>query len=265
MNYFTSGIHGDLNLYKELKKMAASDPDNHLWIVGDILDGNTSHPEYGMEILKDIYRTPNVSLILGDHEYAHAMRVFSLSSDNPSRAEEWEDFLLSSMEVSGKPFMDFLDGLSESDLEDFARMLMETEATEMIRIGKRLVYMCHGAPALRSFSKGGSMEWQFNVINDRIYTDFDYTVAIGSDSRIGVYTKKLGGELDLKKAIIVTGQTSIETLEEDGVPKMDGLYYDNRKFCLNQGRTADDTENGDVTEKWTVLGIDSAGFITEEL
>ena len=72
MNYFTSGIHGDLNLYKELKKMAASDPDNHLWIVGDILDGNTSHPEYGMEILKDIYRTPNVSLILGDHEYAHA-------------------------------------------------------------------------------------------------------------------------------------------------------------------------------------------------
>ena len=254
MNYFTSGIHGNIEVYRELKKLAA-DKDNHVWILGDIFDGNDERPEACIEILNDISRSSNITLLLGDHEYYHALRI--MSREDPDRAENWTD-LLQSMDVNGQPLMDYIDSLPEEDVDDIARVLCETEVTEMVRIGDRLFYLCHGSPAIRTGSEGGNMNWQFNVVGSTIDPSLDYTLEMSSDLRIEYFQKNLSS-IDFRKTIVITGHTSIEEMEDEDMRKMDGVYFENKKFCLNQGYPQPDPS------EWYVLCVDAGGFFTQTL
>ena len=257
MNYFTSGIHGDLALYKKIKNML--DSDDHLWILGDILDGNSSHPEHCIEILDDIWRSKNVTLILGDHEYFHAMRILSLEEDDGD--DIWSDFLLSD-EVSGKALIEYIDTLPEDDVASIVQKLCKLEVSEILKIGDKFFYLCHGAPAIRTLTDGGNISWQYKVVSN--YLDFttDYSIEMGSDLNINVFTDRYKS-VDFKKSIIITGHTPTEDMEEDDIQKMDGIYYEHKKFCLNQNHTADDTEDaGGIIPEWHLLGVDTAGFLT---
>ena len=57
MNYFTAGLYGDYPAYKKIKSLLG--PDDKLWILGDILDGNDEHPEDCLRILDDIQKLSN--------------------------------------------------------------------------------------------------------------------------------------------------------------------------------------------------------------
>ncbi len=248
MNYFTSGIYGNLELYQDLKKLV-TDKDNHLWILGDIFDGNEEHPEHCIEILKDISRSDNITLLLGDHEYYHALRI--MSQEYPDSTENWTD-LLCSMDISGKALVDHIDSLPEEDVNEISRTLCGIEVSEMIGIGDKLFYLCHGAPAIRTVTDGGNMNWQFNVVSSSLDPDMDYSIEMSSDYRIALFQKRLT-HIDFRKTIVITGHTSLEEMEEENMKQMDGIYFENKKFCLNQGYPAGDN--------WKVLGIDAAGFL----
>lgn len=254
MNYFTSGIHGNIEVYKELRKLAA-DKDNHIWILGDIFDGNEDKPEACIEILNDIFMSDNITLLLGDHEYYHALRI--MSREDPDRAENWAD-LLQSMDVNGQALMDYIDSLPEDDINDIANKLYKTEVTEMVRIGEKLFYLCHGAPAIRTGSDGGNMNWQFNVVGSSIDPNIDYSLEMSSDIRIDHFQKTLSS-IDFRKTIIISGHTSIEEMEEEDMRKLDGIYFENKKFCLNQGYPQPDIKD------WYILGVDAGGFFTQTL
>lgn len=253
VNYFTSGIHGDLNLYKELKKLIKDREDN-LWILGDIFDGNDDHPEYSIDILNDISRGDNIHLILGDHEYYHALRI--MNRDVPEISENWATLLMTE-DVDGSALMDYIDSLPEDDAEDIARKLCMANVSEMIRIGEKTFYLCHGAPSIRTGNEGGNMDWQFNVVNSSLDISMDYLIEMSSDYRINIFYNNLS-EIDFRKTILITGHTSIDDMEEDDMRKLDGVYYENKKFCLNQGYPTDIND-------WNVLGIDAAGFITQKI
>lgn len=62
--YLISDIHGDLERWEEMKdKIHLSDQDKMI-IIGDVIDRG----EHGIKILKEIIDTPNMHLLLGNHE-----------------------------------------------------------------------------------------------------------------------------------------------------------------------------------------------------
>lgn len=262
MDYFVSCLYGDYRAYKRIvSKIGEYD---HLYILGDVLDGNTEHPEGGIRIVEDAYRNPNVTLILGDHEYFHAMRLISIDSEDEEATETWEEALLA-CDISGEPLINYLNALPYEETVEFERKLLSFEATELIRIGHSFFYLCHGSPALRSNIKNGNISWQYNVVTG--YPDFftEYIPEMASDLRLEDFARKFG-EIDVRNACVITGHVPVSELVGDGVKTISNgedapaFSFQNKKFCLNQNITADDA----AMTKRLVLCIDAGGFMLKE-
>lgn len=64
MKYVISDIHGDMDKYFHIRDVISFGQEDTLYVLGDILDRGP----FGLDVLLDIMYTPNVELILGNHE-----------------------------------------------------------------------------------------------------------------------------------------------------------------------------------------------------
>ena len=262
MDYFISCLYGDLNAYKKIKK-SLTEFDN-LWIIGDIFDGNTKHPEYCIDIFKDICRSPNIHLILGDHEYFHAMRLFA---ETEEERDMWEESLIE-CDISGKPLVDYLNSLSEEEQMSIGKYLLGTEVSDMLKFGNNFFYVCHGCPNFRTKVRNGNMQWQLDVVTGYPEFDKDYGSEISSDIHMEDFSKKYG-EISLRKNLItIMGHVPNYMLRQEGVKWITpdnnqnmAFICQDRKINLNQNITADDNYHGPRY----LLGIDAAGFIVKDV
>ncbi len=65
MTYVLSDIHGNLGRFESIMKQINLQPDDTLYILGDIVD---RYP-HGIKILRRIMQMPNVKMLIGNHEY----------------------------------------------------------------------------------------------------------------------------------------------------------------------------------------------------
>ncbi len=65
MIYVLSDIHGNLKNFQSILDQIKLQPDDTLYILGDVID---RHP-HGIEILQKIMAMPNAHMLLGNHEY----------------------------------------------------------------------------------------------------------------------------------------------------------------------------------------------------
>ena len=65
MIYVMSDIHGHMNRFRSVMDQIQLREDDHLYVLGDCID---RFPD-GLEILKELYSMPNVTVLLGNHEY----------------------------------------------------------------------------------------------------------------------------------------------------------------------------------------------------
>lgn len=65
MIYVLSDIHGNLRRFESIMSQINLQPDDTLYILGDIVDRNPD----GIKILRKIMKMPNVKMLLGNHEY----------------------------------------------------------------------------------------------------------------------------------------------------------------------------------------------------
>ena len=65
MVYVMSDIHGNLKRFESVMKQIELQPQDELYILGDVVD----RFPHGIEILQRIMETPNVQMLLGNHEY----------------------------------------------------------------------------------------------------------------------------------------------------------------------------------------------------
>ena len=84
MVYIMSDIHGKLNYFELMLKLINLQPEDTLYILGDVIDRGPD----GIKILKKIMSMPNVKMILGNHEY---MMLETLN--NPYNLKNWNDKL----------------------------------------------------------------------------------------------------------------------------------------------------------------------------
>lgn len=64
MIYVMSDIHGNLRRFESVMKQINLQPDDTLYILGDVID----RWPYGIKILRRIMKMPNVKMLLGNHE-----------------------------------------------------------------------------------------------------------------------------------------------------------------------------------------------------
>ena len=65
MTYILSDIHGHEGRFRSILKQIRLQPEDTLYILGDVIDRN---PE-GIRILLEIMAMPNAKMLLGNHEY----------------------------------------------------------------------------------------------------------------------------------------------------------------------------------------------------
>lgn len=71
MIYCMSDIHGELDRFKAMLDLINFSSDDTLYIIGDVID---RHPG-GVEFLKIIKDTPNMFMLLGNHEQCVWIRL----------------------------------------------------------------------------------------------------------------------------------------------------------------------------------------------
>ena len=65
MIYVLSDIHGNLHRFDSVMKQINLQPDDTLYILGDVVDRNPD----GIKILRRIIKMPNAKMLIGNHEY----------------------------------------------------------------------------------------------------------------------------------------------------------------------------------------------------
>ncbi len=65
MTYVLSDIHGNLRRFESIMNQINLQPDDTLYILGDVVD---RYPQ-GIKILRRIMKMPNATMLIGNHEY----------------------------------------------------------------------------------------------------------------------------------------------------------------------------------------------------
>lgn len=71
MIYVLSDIHGNQAAFDQILGMIDLQPEDHLYIIGDVVDRGP----HGIELLQRIRKMPNTTLMLGNHEYMMINRL----------------------------------------------------------------------------------------------------------------------------------------------------------------------------------------------
>ena len=83
MIYVMSDIHGQKRRFDSVMKQINLQPDDTLYILGDVIDRNSD----GIKILRQIMAMPNAKMLLGNHE----LMMMNALYYPPSEDEEWPD------------------------------------------------------------------------------------------------------------------------------------------------------------------------------
>lgn len=248
MNYFVSCLYGDAEKYRKIKDDIRLKEKDHLWILGDILDGNDDNPEACLEILNDIMHAANVTLILGDHEYARCME-FIMSHSNYA-VQSWRNFS-ESLEISGASFNEMADYFNEEERKKYFSYLVSCELSAVVPIGKRYFYIVHGKPTFYDpiiFS-----EWQLSTCKDNPDLRKNAWTEISTDEIVLPFTNKTSNPMTGENTITIVGQMSASLASNMLGVECHGssVFLANKTLAI--GRTYTD-------EPIPVVGIDAAGF-----
>ena len=63
--YIMSDIHGEADLFHSMLQRIGFTPEDTLYLLGDVIDRGPD----GIQLLREIMHTPNMKMILGNHEY----------------------------------------------------------------------------------------------------------------------------------------------------------------------------------------------------
>lgn len=254
MNYFVSCIYGDYSKYMKIKNDVLRRPNDKLWIIGDVLDGNEEDPAQNIDILNDIMGSENITLILGDHEYARCMEYSS--SKEAEISKSWKEFA-EKLDVSGGPLNTYVsENFSTEDRDTYfgSFLVGSCELSTVIPIGKRYFYAVHGKPT--TFISSLLSEWQLSTCSG--IPDFKKELfrSIKTDEFSIPFVRSKTNPMTKDNTFAILGQMSPSLATEKFGYKDNGsgIFFGNSAIGI--GRTYPD-------EPIPVLGVDAAGFFVK--
>ncbi len=137
--YVMSDIHGCIKAYHQMLKKIAFMPDDHLYIIGDVIDRGNE----GVNVLLDIMARNNVTMLLGNHEMMMMEALVAMS--DPANSESCPE--LDAWAINGcMPTLNQLDTLSDDQFSRMMDYLSHLKARLDIEVGGRKFHLVHGAP-----------------------------------------------------------------------------------------------------------------------
>ncbi len=133
MHYVISDIHGNKEAFDTILSLIGLRPEDHLYILGDVIDRGA----YGIELLQQIRTMLNCTLLIGNHEY---MMVNALRHpENLHFKYVWRNNR--SISTSEKYF-----SLTEKEQEDMLCYLESLPVQLEITVNRRKYILVHAAP-----------------------------------------------------------------------------------------------------------------------
>lgn len=250
MNYFTSCIYGDVEKYSKIKKDLALREGDHLYILGDILDGNDENPEESENLMMDIMEDPNVTLVLGDHEYTRVMWYVSRSDIDASN--RWKNYA-ETLDVSGIAFNEHMrENFAPEDYDMYlGGFLMSCELSMIVPIGKRYFYLTHGCPC--AYSPQNEPAWQNRIVSANPDFRRPLFTCVRSDPFSIPFLKDSTRPMTKENTIVVVGQMSPQeaAMACNRQCDEDDVFFANKTLAIGRHFP---------NEPITVVGIDAAGF-----
>ena len=269
MHFFVSGLHGAASEYFLLKEKLELKKNDTLYILGDVLDGNNAYPEACLDILRDIMVNDNIHLLIGDHEYWHALCYLAKGTED---LPVFQACLKSFPDYTGTPLMKYMNShLSAREYARYMRYLTEEcEVSDCIEIGDRTFYLVHSSPAVCM----DKQEWQQLVCETPLLLEKNYTREILSDPNLRKFLEK-DGNLHPERAIIISGGMEVKEYADAIQSDVEGMYRKKKqriivkgdKMLINCGCAANSL--GQIRDGWVsdlaCVGIDAAGFFVTYL
>ncbi len=223
MYYIMSEPHGDEEAYFAMKEQIGFRSQDELYILGDVLGGDPSHPEKSLRILEDIIQNKNIHLVIGDFEYAYIQYEWH----NKEQRAEYKRIL--SGLYGGTKFINYMKTLPEQLRKKYINYLIDCDVREVIQVGQRTFYLVHGSPSL---CIGDDLaRWEERVVETPLDLKANYKAAILSDRAI---KRK---NIDCENLIIVVGHKSTKDYEkqESFFHKHSQIIFCNNRFLIYCG------------------------------
>lgn len=258
MIYMMGPINGNASAYFAMKEKIRFTDIDRLYILGDVIFGNSSNPRDCIHILDDIMTSDNIELILGDHEYAYIMYEVNVEED---KKKFWCEKIKNC--IGGKSFLNFMDRLSEWERKRYLSYLISCEVSQLELIDGRWFYLIHGAPA--ECVKDDITAWQEAVVRGEMELTKDYYPILANEPTV------LFPEKNEEMPIYIvcghypawrTAYKNERTKEDYKLESLDGyqriLFYGDKIF-LNTGCQGDSYFEK-LTPTLSCIGLDKDGF-----
>ena len=133
MTYVMSDIHGHKARFQDLLAQIDLQPEDRLYILGDVIDRNP----HGLAILMQLMKMPNVTVLLGNHEH---MLLESLADP-----DDW--FTLGTWyENGGRTTHTRWKRLERSVRQQIIRYIQHMPRNISLQLGAEQYLLVHGAP-----------------------------------------------------------------------------------------------------------------------
>lgn len=147
MTYVMSDIHGNKSRFEAMLKKINFSQDDTLYILGDVIDRGPN----GIAILQEIINTPNIKMILGNHEHMMIDYLYYMNCEY------------------GKNTWCFFNGgnvthlayckLSQEEKEKIKNFLLTLPSSIDISIDGQKFHLVHGYPASTVFEQVWNRIW----------------------------------------------------------------------------------------------------------
>ncbi len=131
--YCMSDIHGQIGAFHEMLEKIEFSPDDTLYIIGDVVDRGPC----GIELLQEIMRTPNITMLLGNHELM--MREYLSPDATEKQINRWN-------KNRNLPTLRGFQALSQSEQKKILEFVGNRPNFMELTVGNTRFYLVHGWP-----------------------------------------------------------------------------------------------------------------------
>ena len=217
MIYVMGSVHGNAKAYFSMKAKINLQKEDHLYVLGNIFDGNDEHPEQCLIILEDIMQSDNVTLIVGEHEYWHAMYNYRTSLSQKEQNEI--NNKMQDMSPKTEPLNSFLSTLSQNKRLYYFDYIESCQPHKIICIKNKYYFLSSAYPPIKTFYADKAIEekkYLWKIFNDPIYyynaNDFEWFVTTLKKELLSFEDKQIKYCDGLENAIVITSSRSSDSL-----------------------------------------------------
>jgi len=232
MKYCVSDIHGNKAAWDDILRKINFSKDDDLYVLGDVIDRNPD----GVEILQQIIRTPNMHMLLGNHEYM-MLDALGMPWHNENSWVQEKELVWKSYNGGRVTWYSFKE-LPENDKEEILNFLSNLPLNIEVEANNKKFLLCHAAPEFAydmmanvepiGEEKGYFCVWERNAIKffmaDGIYNG---TIIFGHTP-----TVNLGANADKPEILKFMNGDAVSYAIDCGAGYPNGRRFNGRLGCL---------------------------------